>query len=91
MRFAGRPLAHALSGKAAALCLVVALAGCASTERVVSITPPADLLVDCTKRPVALETWGDLALAYKTRDQDMDTCNADKAALRRWVREVQGG
>lgn len=77
--------------KAAALCLVVALAGCASTERVVSITPSADLLVDCVKRPVALETWGDLALAFKTRDQDFDRCNADKAALRVWAREASGG
>lgn len=79
------------AGKAGALCLVVALMGCASTERVVSITPPADLLRDCVKRPVALETWGDLAIAYRTRDQDVDTCNADKAALRLWVKEVQGG
>lgn len=44
--------------------------------------PDAALLEDCDKRPVRLETNGDLAIAYKTRDQDVDICNADKAALR---------
>lgn len=75
----------------AGMCAVLLMAGCAHAPTVVSITPSADLLADCPKRPVALETWGDLALAYKTRDQDFDRCNADKAALRVWAREVSGG
>lgn len=66
-----------------------ALAGCTSTS-VTSIVPPAELLEDCVKREVLLRTNGDLVQAYVTRDQDLDTCNADKAGLRRWVREVQG-
>ena len=40
--------------------------------------------MDCVKRPVKLETNGDLPVAYLTRDQDVDICNADKAALRAW-------
>lgn len=79
------------AGKIAVLVVALVLTGCATTERIVSITPPADLLADCPKRPVALETWGDLAIAYRTRDQDVDRCNADKAALRLWAKEVSGG
>jgi hypothetical protein len=44
--------------------------------------PDAELLRDCEKTAVRLETNGDLAVAYKTRDNDVDVCNADKAALR---------
>lgn len=62
---------------------------CQTTDRqVVSIIPEATLLEDCVKRPVRLETNGDLAVAYATRDQDVDICNADKAALRAWARTV---
>jgi len=50
--------------------------------------PDAALLADCVKRPVRMETNGDLAIAYKTRDQDVDICNADKAALRAFYAEA---
>jgi len=56
--------------------------GACNSIRYVNVGPEDSLLADCVKRPVALETVGDLAVAYKTRDQDVDICNADKAALR---------
>jgi len=67
--------------------LLTSLQGCASTEY--ALQPfPSELAENCVKRPVALETNGQLAIAYKTRDQDLDICNADKAALRAWLKSI---
>ena len=66
------------------LFLLTSVGACQTTRQVVSIVPPAELLEDCVKRAVRLETNGDLAVAYAIRDFDVDVCNADKAALRAW-------
>lgn len=63
------------------LSLLSFVSACGSV-RYVTVAPEAYLLADCVKRTVTLETNGDLAVAYVTRDQDVDICNADKAALR---------
>ena len=63
---------------------MTSVTACQTTERIVSITPPAELLEPCVKREVRMETNGDLVVAYAIRDFDLDVCNADKAALRAW-------
>lgn len=64
------------------LCLVTFASGCASRTTPVQLVPDQELLADCPRTAVRLETNGDLAIAYRTRDQDLSRCNADKAALR---------
>jgi hypothetical protein len=70
---------------------MTSVGACQTTPQVVSVVPPAELLEDCVRRPVRMETNGDLVVAYAIRDQDLDICNADKAALRVWRDSVSGG
>jgi len=51
--------------------------------------PPVELLADCKERPVKLETNGDIIIAYQSVRGDLKRCNADKAALRAWAKEIQ--
>lgn len=68
------------------LTLLPLLSGCA--ERLVYATPPVELLADCPKPSPVIETNGALAQAYVLRGHAIDLCNADKAALRAWVKEL---
>lgn len=70
----------------AILALLPLLTGCA--ERLVYATPPVELLADCPKPAPVIETNGELAQAYVLRGHALDLCNADKAALRAWVKEL---
>jgi len=48
-----------------------------------------ELLADCKERPVKLETNGDIIIAYQSVRGDLKRCNADKAALRAWAKEIK--
>jgi hypothetical protein len=63
------------------LFLMVFVGGCGSTKYV-QLKPDPTLLQDCPRTEVVLLVNGDLALAFRARDQDLSRCNADKAALR---------
>ena len=70
--------------KIALAALLVGLPGCASKQVLVRDPPPVELLGDC---PVVVEdvrTNGGLVntiLAYRA---SIETCNTDKASLRKW-------
>lgn len=54
----------------------------------IKIKPPADLLADCLHADAPADrTNGGLADYALRERQALDTCNADKAALRAWAEE----
>lgn len=78
--------------------LLLSCAGCSQKVQTVVLTPPQNLLADC-QTPEAPEA---LSKATKFRDfsiaatrhiidqrEALDKCNADKAALREWSKQVQ--
>lgn len=66
--------------------LILGLAGCGTTG---FIAPPADLVADCPKASPDVRTNLDLAAGYNLRGRQLDDCNADKAAIRAWIAEME--
>lgn len=52
------------------------------------VPPPEGLIQDCPATPVALVVNGDLAKAILAGRLDLALCNADKAGLRAWVKDM---
>jgi len=71
---------------------VCLLAGCASpVPQVIRILPPAELIQDCPVPQVKLRTNGDMANHIVDLRSALKSCNNDKAALRDWAKESDGG
>lgn len=68
------------------LCLLLSLTACQTKGL---ILPPESLLMDCPKTPMEVQVNGDLVRKIELRDRDIDNCNADKSALRTWVKDVK--
>lgn len=47
--------------------------------------PPAELLAECPVEDVALTDNASLALSRQAYKRALESCNADKSALRQWV------
>ncbi|WP_443193667.1 Rz1-like lysis system protein LysC [Mycetohabitans sp. B46] len=71
------------------LIALLLLAGCtahqAPASSIIFLMPPYTLLEDCAHAPrPAGKAIGDLAQALIDEREQLDRCNADKAALRAW-------
>ena len=64
--------------------LALALAGCGTTQYVLT-PPPAELLADCPIPMDPIPTNADLARRDAARKAAIEACNDDKAALREWA------
>lgn len=69
------------------LCLLLSLTACQTSKGL--ILPPDSLLADCPKTTMEVRVNGDLVRKLELRDQDLDNCNADKKALRGWVKDIK--
>jgi hypothetical protein len=71
------------------LCLLLSLTACGDKRGLTSIpTPPDHLLADCPETAVAILVNRDLTTKINTLKADLGNCNADKAALREWKKQV---
>lgn len=62
---------------------------CTTACSPMKVKPPADLLADCPHADAPADrTNGGLADFALRERQALDTCNADKAALRAWAKEL---
>lgn len=69
------------------LCLLMCLAGCATTQiKTVQAVPPAALLQDCPVPEVDVKNWGDLPPAVVEMRNALVSCNRDKKKLRQWAK-----
>lgn len=68
------------------LLVAAALAGC---THVSGLSPPAEYLRDCTYDTSVPRTNGELLRQRNDRGDALDLCNADKAALREWAKNIK--
>lgn len=71
------------------LCVVAALAGCATTTK--PEVPPESLLWDCKAPPSDTSTNGKLAGTLLVYKQALKDCNDDKATLRKFYELPDAG
>lgn len=64
------------------LFLLMCSTACSKQVRPAVITPPAALLADCPETKIMVATNGDLVLKLRSLRVDLQSCNADKEALR---------
>ena len=71
---------------------VCLLAGCASpSPQVIRMLPPVELIQDCSVPQMQVRTNGDMAVHIVDLRSALKSCNNDKAALRDWAKESDGG
>ena len=69
--------------------LVAPLFGCAMQPTIAWAPPPNELLADCPIPMDPIPTNGDLARRDAARKAALVACNADKAALREWAKDLK--
>lgn len=68
------------------LCLLMYLAGCATTQiETVVVKPPTVLMQDCHVPAVGAAVWGDLPAELVEMRNALVSCNRDKEKLRQWA------
>ena len=68
------------------LCLLMCLAGCATTQtETIVVKPPAVLMQDCPVPAVDAAVWGDLPAELVEMRNAIVSCNRDKEKLRQWA------
>jgi len=70
------------------------LSACSTTTEYVSkpVFPPDQLMKDCPQAeapPAEQRTYGGLVEYVLEQKKALEECNADKAALRQWKKEIQ--
>jgi hypothetical protein len=65
------------------------MTGCATVPSVTTAPFPHGLAQDCTYPTIKIETNRDLANNMITLRDALNQCNADKAAIRRWLESTK--